>query len=87
MIRVHPAWSQSAAALRLPPSSARHVRSVARWLLRSVVSNRVEYAASLDQIWRKRAKCARTGRDRPPASWMAAPMRVKAVTLEGWGEG
>lgn len=46
----------------------------------SVVSNRVEYDASFDQICQNIAKYARMGRSTVPLSWMALPTREKAVT-------
>ena len=45
-----------------------------------MVSNRVEYDASLLQICQKIAKYARMGMSIVPRSWMALPTREKAVT-------
>lgn len=47
----------------------------------SVVSNRVEYDASFDQICQKIAKYATMGRSMRPCSWMADPQRENAVTV------
>ena len=81
MIRVHPAEWKSEYADRLPPSNAKHASKVSRWDEMSVVSNRVEYDASFDQICQKIAKYATIGRSMRPCSWMADPQRENAVTV------
>ena len=46
----------------------------------SVVSNRVEYDASLDQICQNMAKYDMMGKSIVPRSWIADPTRENAVT-------
>ena len=81
IIRVHPSPRKSEYALRLPPRRAKQASSVSRWLEMSVVSKRVEYDASLDQICQKTAKYARMGRSTVARSWMASPTLLKEVTV------